>query len=141
MSKVCDIHLFTASEKEYADHILKKIDPKGTIFKNRWYKDSCTKLENGQYIKSLARTGLPLNRSILVDNSTFSFGNQMLNGVPIVSYLHSQPNDMELVSLKDFVLHLNTLLDVRKALHAYFKWWLYQDAKDHNTLFEKLFSG
>ena len=139
LSKLFDLHIFTSSDKEYADMILKQIDPKDKFFKERWYKGSCSKSENGQYIKDLSLLGLPLDRTVLVDNSTFSFGHQLLNGVPIISYTGSQ-TDTELVSLLDYLQHLSRSGDVRKTNADYFKFHQVAELsldQDFDTIFER----
>ncbi len=143
MAKQFDIHVFTSSEKEYADVILKQIDPHDKIFKERWYKGNCKKSENGQFIKDLSTLGLALDRTVLVDNSTFSFGYQLLNGVPIINFTGST-SDMELMSIFDYLIHLSRSNDVRKANAEYFKLPMILDLiqtgnTDPDTIFEKCF--
>ena len=36
-----NVWLFTASKKNYADAILKKIDPDDSIFSKRFYRENC----------------------------------------------------------------------------------------------------
>lgn len=136
--KVFDLHIFTSSEKEYADLILKQIDPERKYFLERWYKSSCTKAANGQFIKDLRAVGTSLNRTVLVDNSSFSFGHQLLNGVPIISYTGSS-TDTELMALQDYLHHLGRQSDVRKANLDYFKLPLYLETHDADAAFAKLF--
>ena len=50
---------------------------------------------------------------ILVDNSVYSFGFQLDNGVPIIPYFND-PNDKELVYLAQYVLSLDQNSDVRE---------------------------
>lgn len=133
-----DLHLFTSSDKEYADVIIKQIDPDCKYFKERWYKSSCKKSENGQCIKDLRVIGVPLNRLVLVDNSCFSFGHQLLNGVPIISFTGSN-TDTELMGLQDYLQYLSRISDVRKANLDYFKYPLYFEAHDPDSIFEKVF--
>ncbi len=73
-----DVHIFSSSDKEYCDLILKQIDPEQKYFKERWYKKSCLKADHGQYIKDLTVLGLALDRVVLVDNCSFSFAHQLL---------------------------------------------------------------
>lgn len=62
--------LFTASYSYYADKVLEIIDPDKTIFKYRFYRDSCHELEDGLFIKDLRVLG---NRNLDVNtiNTTF----------------------------------------------------------------------
>lgn len=50
---------------------------------------------------------------ILVDNSVFSFGFQLDNGIPIIPYFND-PGDQELVYLTQYVLSLSDSADVRE---------------------------
>ena len=133
-----DLRLFTSSEKEYADVIVKQFDPDNKYFKARWYKKSCHKADNGMYLKDLSQLGLPLDRVVLVDNSTFSFGYQLCNGVPILSYTGATA-DMELMSLFDYLQNLAKQPDVRKFNLEYFKLHLMLEAQDPDGAFDKLF--
>jgi Dullard-like phosphatase family protein len=114
MSHIYEIFLFTASKKEYADACLKVIDPNGTIFKHRLYRDSCIPINNKTYIKDLR---IFVNRKqenlILVDNSFYSFSNQPKNGVLINSFYNNE-DDKELLNLLNYLenyLHPST--DIR----------------------------
>ena len=141
LNKSCELAVFTAADKEYADVILKHIDKNNSYFKRRWYKNDCIKLANNQNIKDLRSIeGLNMSRSVLVDNSSICFGYQMLNGVPITNF-YGNANDTELMSLKDYILHLSKCEDVRKPILDYFKWPLYMDAVSSNDeLLAKLFA-
>lgn len=137
------MHIFTSSEREYADVILKQIDPQDRFFKERWYKSSCNKSENGQFIKDITKTGLQLDRTVIVDNSTFSFGYQGLNGVPIINFTGSS-TDTELVSIFDYLIHLSRSQDVRKINAEYFKFPLISELiqagiTDPDAIFDKCF--
>lgn len=43
LSQMYELVAFTAGVKEYADPILDQIDPDGTLFKKRMFRDSCIK--------------------------------------------------------------------------------------------------
>lgn len=57
LNPLFDICVYTASEKSYANAILDRIDPKQKYFKNRLYRDKCSKavLESDRtvYLKDL----------------------------------------------------------------------------------------
>ena len=57
---------------------------------------------------------------ILVDNSVYSFGFQLDNGVPIIPYFND-PNDQELVYLAQYALSLASADDVREQNAATFQ--------------------
>lgn len=140
LSKKFDLHIFTSSDKTYADLIIKKFDPESKYFKERWYKQSCSKAPNGQFIKDLRQLGTSLARTVLVDNSCISFGHQLLNGVPIPGFTGSMA-DTELMSLQDYLQHLAKVSDVRKANLDYFKLPLYSENHNPEELYDKLFQS
>jgi len=61
---------------------------------------------------------------ILVDNSAYSFGIQINNGVPILPFYHDK-NDKELVDLVQFLTNINLYqyreMDVRDIIKEVFK--------------------
>ena len=54
-----ELVLFTASLQPYADAILEVLDPQGSIFKHRLYRESCSQPSqlNGAYAKDLRVLG------------------------------------------------------------------------------------
>lgn len=60
-----------------------------------------------------------LKNIVLVDNSTHSFGLQIDNGFPILSYYDDQ-DDWELVALTQYLMTLKEVEDVRPMLHESF---------------------
>ena len=140
--KQCDMFIYTSSEKEYADMILKQIDPDDKYFKAKFYKTNCTKAENGLFLKDLEVVRRPITRTVLVDNSSFSFSHQVLNGVPILSYTGSQ-TDTELMSLLDYLIYLSKSPDVRRSNLEYFKYPVYIDniSQGADTIYSRLFTS
>ena len=105
--------VFTASHREYADAVINMIDPEGTLINFRLYREHCFQTEEGIFIKDLrVIRNRDLKDMILVDNSVYSFGFQLDNGVPIIPYFND-PNDRELVYLAQYVLSLSASDDVR----------------------------
>lgn len=74
------------------------LDPNKALIHHRLYRDSCI-ITNGLFIKDLRVIG---NRKMkdmaIVDNSVYSFGYQINNGVPIISW-YSDKGDVELLSI------------------------------------------
>eukprot|EP00353_Schmidingerella_taraikaensis_P008644 CAMPEP_0185577010 /NCGR_PEP_ID=MMETSP0434-20130131/7809_1 /TAXON_ID=626734 ORGANISM="Favella taraikaensis, Strain Fe Narragansett Bay" /NCGR_SAMPLE_ID=MMETSP0434 /ASSEMBLY_ACC=CAM_ASM_000379 /LENGTH=65 /DNA_ID=CAMNT_0028194447 /DNA_START=356 /DNA_END=553 /DNA_ORIENTATION=- len=63
------------------------------------YREHCFQTEEGIFIKDLrVIKNRDLKDVILVDNSVYSFGFQLDNGVPIIPYFND-PTDQELVYL------------------------------------------
>ena len=119
-SRKNDIHVFTAGTKEYADRVLDKIDPTGTIFKTRFYRDSCTEGDDG-YVKDL-RTIIPaedLRRAILIDDNPVSFLEQPSNAI-LVKGFTGDPRDRVLDAVENTLDQLQSVWDVRPSLHRKF---------------------
>ena len=90
------------------------IDPQGTLIDFRLYREHCFETNEGIFIKDLrVIRNRDLKDVILVDNSVYSFGFQLNNGVPIIPYFND-PNDQELVYLAQYVLSLSLEDDVRE---------------------------
>ena len=86
MKSKCEIVLFTASEKEYAEEIVKTIEnEKGEFFDHILSRDQCT-LVDSHYIKNLRDLGRDLNRTVILDNCIHSFVWDVGNGIPVIDY-------------------------------------------------------
>ena len=93
------VGVFTASHREYADSVINLIDPEGILINFRLYREHCFETNDGIFIKDLrVIRNRDLKDVILVDNSVYSFGFQLSNGVPIIPYFND-PSDKELVYL------------------------------------------
>lgn len=121
LSQIYEIIVFTAGVKEYADPILDKIDPEGTLFRKRLYRDQCIKVDQF-YVKDL---DIILDREkknmIIVDNSILSFAFDLANGVPINSFMGDEEDDRDLLYLMAFLDEAFYATDVREACEASFK--------------------
>lgn len=121
LGQLYEIVAFTAGVKDYADPILDQIDPDGTIFKKRMYRDSCVKCEQF-FIKDL---DIILDREkknmIIVDNSILSFAFDLANGVPINSFMGDEEEDKDLLYLVAFLEDAYYQKDIREACEESFK--------------------
>ena len=93
-----ETHIFTAASAVYAKPVLDNLDPDGTMFAGRWYREHCQYVEKPQraYLKNL--DNLPftdLSRVVLVDNNPLSFLTHPQNGI-LVSSFYNDPNDTSL---------------------------------------------
>mmetsp|Transcript_6576 Transcript_6576/g.13319 ORF Transcript_6576/g.13319 Transcript_6576/m.13319 type:complete len:366 (-) Transcript_6576:335-1432(-) len=113
-----ELFAYTAGLEEYARPLLDWLDPKGTIFRGRLYRDSCLFMR-GYYLKDLQRLERPLNRIVLVDNNAFCFLPQLSNGVPISSW-YDDPNDTALSVLATFLERIRDEKDIRPFLRKSF---------------------
>ena len=121
-----ELGVFTASEKEYADKIIKILDPEDKIFSLRYYRHHCENTEK-YFTKNLsALKYLSLTHTVLIDNSPFSYLHQPENAIPVLPFLYEKDDD-QLKKLEQFLIkHIydkNKLrsFDVRKILKSYFK--------------------
>jgi len=108
---------FTAGHEDYAGPLLDKLDPDGTIFRHRLFRQHCA--QNGM-VKDLRILNRNLSRTVLVDNSHTSFLFQLGNGIPIESFIDDM-SDKALVMLHNFLESLRKEVDVRYALQNIFK--------------------
>jgi CTD small phosphatase-like protein 2 len=99
-----EIIAFTASIEEYANQVIDFLDPQGTIFKHRLYRDHCVTFEK-QFVKDLRILNRDLNNVLIVDNIIYSFALQIDNGIPVFSWLRD-PEDCELVKLEGLLLEM-----------------------------------
>lgn len=116
VSQHFEVIAFTAGYKRYANRILDYLDPEGTIFSHRLYRDSCY-IKDRKYIKNLNALGRDLNKTILVDNSIEALGFQLDNGVLIKSWT-SDPYDDQLLLVLDV---LSNLLVVQANVPRYLR--------------------
>lgn len=119
-SKYFEVVIFTAAQKTYADAILDYLDPQNDLIHHRLYRENCLLIENA-YIKDLRIfSNRRIQDLVIVDNSAYSFGYHLDNGIPIVSW-HDDPCDKELFNLIHYLKMLAKCEDVRVLNRQYFK--------------------
>ncbi|KAJ0404301.1 hypothetical protein P43SY_003214 [Pythium insidiosum] len=118
-SKHFDLYVFTAGLEAYGKPILDVLDPKGTIFAGRFFRESC-QMRKGMFLKDLRVVRNDLSRVILVDNNPVSFLMQPSNGIPVPSF-YDDAADRTLESLTKVLLSLREVDDVRPRLHQLFR--------------------
>lgn len=120
VSSKYETHLFTAAMPVYAQPVIQKLDPHGTIFTQCWYRESCEWDEDtGAYVKNLDILRDCLKKTVLVDNNPLSFLSQPHNGI-LVSSFYNDPNDAALPAVLDMLAELEQASDVRPLLEARF---------------------
>ena len=122
VSSFCEVIVFTASQRCYADQVLDYLDPSRTVISLRLYREHCVNTD-GVYIKDLRILGnRRLQDIVIVDNAAYSFGYQMDNGVPIIAW-YDDPRDRELYNLVDYLRALTACDDIRpvnrETFHLY----------------------
>jgi CTD small phosphatase-like protein 2 len=124
-----EVIVFTASHRCYADVVLNYLDPTGALIHHRLYRDNCI-ITDGVHIKDLRVLGnRRLQDLVIVDNAAYSFGYQLDNGIPIISW-YSDPTDRELYNLVHYLKVLAAVDDIRSVnrqtfhLHTFYQDYL-----------------
>ena len=111
---------YTAGSEEYATPLLLELDPKGTIFRHRLFRQHCLFKCGDNFVKDLRIVNRSLERTVLVDNNAHSFLLQLGNGIPIASFI-DDTQDQALVTLFYFLHMLIPETDVRQVLSRIFR--------------------
>jgi Dullard-like phosphatase family protein len=103
ISENFEVFIFTASKKEYADAILNYLDPENKFFKQRFYRENCINVNNRVFIKDLRIfNNRKIENIVILDNSLYSFTNQLSNGILINSFYNDQ-EDSELNNVYNYL--------------------------------------
>ena len=104
--------MFTASLQKYADAVMDEIDPTGSLFEYRLYRNNCTQIKVDNqiyYIKDLrVLKNISLDDIVIIDNSVLSFAFHLDNGIPILPYYRGDDE----IEMKSLVKLLDNLADV-----------------------------
>ena len=114
--------IFTASDQQYADTIINYIEKDKKYFKMRLYRNNCIFVDPGLYIKDL-RIFFPFKNMediIILDNSLFSFANQLNNGILITSFFDDK-DDTFLSNVKEYLEYIKNEKDIRQINKDSFK--------------------
>ena len=118
--KLFEVVVFTASDQGYADAVLDYLDPSKELIDLRLYRNSCV-FVGGVFLKDLRiLRHRELKDTVLVDNLVYSFGNQLSNGVPVMSWYDDQ-TDEELFKLIGYLKRLAAADDVRTLNDTHFQ--------------------
>ena len=121
LNNLFNIAIFTASDKDYANAIIRYIDPNKEIIKFCLYRNNCINLNDLICIKDLRIIdNIDLKRTVLIDNNLYSFTNQLNNGILINSF-YGEKNDVELWNVFNYLLEfILPAEDVRKVNEKFF---------------------
>ena len=97
VSKRFEVIIFTASERPYAENVLKELDPTGSLIDYLLCREDCLFIE-GEFVKDLNTLGRDIRRVALVDNRPEMYCFQVDNGIPILSWFDDR-QDCELLRL------------------------------------------
>ena len=129
MKTYCEIIIFTAATKDYADVILDSLELVEPFFDYRLYRQH-TSFHGISIIKDLSWIGRNLNKTIIIDNISDNFKLQYSNGLAIKTWC-GDIKDEELYALKvllssifetgssDILPFIKTLKDSYKAYSTY----------------------
>lgn len=121
LSNFAEVIIFTAGLPAYAEPLVSLLDPHRTFFSGRLYRDSTVQLGQHAHVKDLSQLGRDLRRTVIVDNSPFSFLLQPANGIPITPF-RGQPSDGHLLGVILPLLEcLSYVRDIRPILNNHFK--------------------
>lgn len=116
-----NIAIFTASEKVYADTIIRYLDPNKNIFKFCLYRNHCINVNDLICIKDLRIIdNIDIKKTVLIDNNIYSFSSQLNNGILINSF-YDDKNDIELFNVLSYLFeYILPSDDVRKINEKFF---------------------
>ena len=116
LSEYCEIVIFTAGIKFYADIVIQGLDSKDKI-DYRLYRQH-TDVVDGINVKDLSKLGRDLSKVVIVDNIKENFQRQPENGLHIIDF-EGDENDQELIYLLEDLLQLfsKSGIDVRNYLN------------------------
>ena len=117
-----EVHVFTTAAQDYTDAILDHLDPTGTIFAGRWYRESCDIFENLKDPTTLAVWAdhqMNEKRFVQVDDRPENLFKHPHNGVVVPKFYNSDAqckNVKVLPNLLEVLLAVDGLADVRPYL-------------------------
>ena len=100
-----EIVIFTASDKEYADFVIDRLDTNGLV-KYRLYKESCVMI-NDCAVKDLSLLNRKLERLIILDNSPMSYFLQPHNSLPVSSWTDDR-DDRQLFEVAEMLMDMKS---------------------------------
>jgi CTD small phosphatase-like protein 2 len=117
LSEMCEVVLWTAGQKEYAQEVLNVLDPDGELIpvRNRLYRGHTVQGYDKERLKDLRLLGRDMRRTMLIDNSLVAIQAAPDNTLLIEDF-YGDPCDEQLESIFDFVAALDDLSDIRTAL-------------------------
>ena len=106
LSKYYEICIFSAGSAAYVEKMVNELDPKRNYISYLLDRKHCLETQSGFFIKDLR---IIENRKIedilIIDNLSHSFGFQIDNGIPILSWT-DDPNDVELKYLAEYLIQI-----------------------------------
>jgi hypothetical protein len=104
-SQHCEVVVWTAGLRAYAQAIIRAIDKKG-IVKHCIYRHSKWFTGQAGYRKDLAALGRPLERTIIIENTPDCIRGYQQNGILVEDYEGGERSDNTIFALTDVIRHL-----------------------------------
>lgn len=122
VSEIADVVLYTAGLPGYASPLCDALDPSRSLLPVRLFRGTTVAAGGHSCVKDLAPLGRDLRRTVLVDNSPFSFLLQPACGVPAHPFDGDGADEHLLTSVLPLLRELaaDPALDVRPLLSARF---------------------
>jgi len=106
LSLLYEIIVFTASCKEYANCVVRAIDPENKFIEKVISHEHCIEMSGGYLIKDLRIfQDRNINEMVIVDDYIYSFAFNIGNGIP-VSRFDDDENDKELERVTQYLVQL-----------------------------------
>ena len=115
-----ELIIFTASLKDYADHLINAIEENKKYFDYKFYRQHNIIIDN-DFVKDLSRIGRPLDKIIIIDNMPQNYKLQKENGILIKGFWGEEnTSDNVLSDLSTILINIyNDGGDVRVGLEKY----------------------
>lgn len=132
--KLFTLVLFTAAAENYAESVIKEIDPKNTIFKYRFFKQNCLLINNKVAVKDLRMfQGVDMKDIFIIDNNPACYLFQLSNSLPILSF-KGEKDDEELKGLLEYLKSFAIKKDKLGSLNRQF----FKELSTESESFEEL---
>jgi len=116
MGKIYEIVVYTASLSKYADPLLDQLDRNKNI-RYRLFREHCVHHE-GTYVKDLSLLDRAITQTIIIDNSPLAYMFHPENAIGCSSFIDDM-RDIELHTIKDFLIQTAGVTDVRQHMHMW----------------------
>lgn len=115
LSPFFELIIFTAAQKEYADWIIDRIDPKKVI-SHRFYREHCL-MGSSSHIKDISRLNRDLSKIVIIDNFAENFILQKENGIYMRPWFNDVTDDA-LINLERYFLEFiqSGMEDIRQYI-------------------------
>ena len=120
LARSFDLYIFTTSSQESADRVLNFLDPFGTFFSMRLYRQHChINRKTNRFIKLPETVQRPINELLFVDTALSSIQNYKESAVPLIPYL-GNPEDRQLLELEAILYKAATEPNINDFLREQF---------------------